>query len=80
MNDYISYPSNDDLNNRHNCDEGMKTCRKYGKTDICGDYPFEEYPEQIDVNNQGIGIFDYQTYLCRIYKVNESCTGYSYVI
>jgi len=42
--------------------------------DICEDYPFEEYQEQIAVNNHGIGIFDYQTYLCRIYKVNGSCT------
>ena len=79
-NDYISYQSNDSQNNHRNRDEEMNTCRKQGKTDICEDYPFWVYPEQIGVNKYGIGIFDCQTYLCHIYKVNESCTEGNNVI
>ena len=73
MNDCIFYQSSDNWNNHRSHDEETNTCRKQGKKDICEDSPFQDYPEQIDVNIYGIGTFDCQIYLCRIYKVNESC-------
>ena len=58
----------------------MQTCHKQGKKDICEVYLIFDKPEQIDVYIYGIGIFDYQTYPCRIYRVNGSCTEDNYVI
>ena len=80
MNDCIFYHNSGSQNNLCNRDEEMQTCHKQGKKDICEDSPFLEHQEQIDVYIYGIGIFDYQIYLCRIYKVNGSCTEGNYVI
>ena len=80
MNDCISCQSNGNLNNHRSRDEEMQTCHKQGKKDICEACHFFDESEQIDVCKFGIGIFDYQIYLCRIYRVNESCIEGSYVI
>ena len=67
----------------------MQTYRKQGKKDIFF-VPAEvvlhllnhmkQNQVQIDVYIYGIGIFDYQICLCRIYRVNESCILGNYVI
>ena len=77
------------MNNHRSGDEEMQIYRKRDRKDIFS-VPAEvvlhllnhlKYNQvQIDVYIYGIGIFDYQIYLCRIYKVNESCTEGSYVI
>ena len=89
MNDCIFYQSNDNWNNRHNRDEEMQICRRWGKKDI---FFFQaevvlhllnhlkQNQVQTDVYNYGIDTFDCRIYLCRIYKVNESCTEGNYVI
>ena len=79
-NDYISYPSNDNLNNHRNRDEEMHSCRIQGKKDICEVFELFDKPEQIDVYKYGIGIFDYRIYLCHIYRVFWSCTLGSNVV
>ena len=83
MNDCIFYQSNDSLNNRHNRDEEMQTYRKQDRKDIFS-VPaevvlhllnhLEQNQVQTDVYIYGIDTFDCRIYLCRIYKVNESCT------
>ncbi len=80
MNDCISYRNSDNLNNQHNRDEEMHTCRKWGKKDICEGFLSLGNPEQIDVCKYGIDIFDFQIYLCHIYKVNESCNEGTFVL
>ena len=67
----------------------MQIYRKQGKKDIFFALAevvlhllnhLKQNQVQIDVCIYGIGIFDYQTYPCRIYKVNKSCTESNCVI
>ena len=72
-NDCISYPSSGSLNNPHNRDAEMNSCRRPGRMDICEDYPFWMHPVQIDAYKYGTDIFDFPAYLCRIYIIFGSC-------